>query len=215
MNRNFLLLVITGFFFPVNLFSQVRETDSVKKPQAPLRKYYTGNAFETATLSTAMINKDANGVATRSNGTIRFTALTNIGLTFNSNIDENFGAYTGIILKNIGYIQNTNGYTYKRRVYTIGAPFGIKVGKLSVPEWYFFMGGGVDVPFNYREKQYQVVTEKSKFNEWFSNRTPHFLPYVFAGFSPNIWWPTFKIQYYPGNFLNPDYSKNGVNPLCR
>src|SRR5690606_26603856 len=64
----------------------------------------------------------------------------------------------------------------------------------------------------YREKGFVRRGDKSKFNEWFSTRTPAVLPYVFVGarVKPGL---SLKLQYYPGNFLNPDFTDDaGVQP---
>src|SRR5690606_23453577 len=77
---------------------------------------------------------------------------------------------------------------------------------------FFMLGGGVDFPFNYKEKGFVKRSDKTKFNEWFSQRTPAVLPYVFVGahFHPGL---SVKLQYYPGNYLNPDFKdSDGLYP---
>jgi hypothetical protein len=136
----------------------------------------------------------------------------NAGFTFNWNLGRHFGIYTGIDVKNIGFIEkNAGGEIVKQRTYNLGVPLGIKIGNMVDKKFYVFLGGGADAPLNYREKTFVIRSQKTKFSEWFSQRTPSVMPYVFAGFavSPGI---SFKIQYYPTNFLNPNFTDNGVQP---
>jgi hypothetical protein len=39
------------------------------------------------------------------------------------------------------------------------------------------------------------------------------MPYAFAGIAINKGF-TFKAQYYPNNFLNPDFTTNGIKPYA-
>ena len=114
-------------------------------------------------------------------------------------------------MKNLGFIDpegvlTTEGFaTVKRRVYAIGAPLGVKIGDMRNRN-FVFLGGGVDVPFNYREKIFIKRHDKiDKNSEWFSKQTATVMPYLFVGASVN---PGFvvKASYYPGNFMNPDYT---------
>ena len=149
--------------------------------------------------------------ATSTTGTLRFSYFLNIGVTFNFNLSRHFGLYTGVDLKNIGYIDKENGLTVKRRTYNLGAPIGVKIGNMLPKKTYAFLGGGADVPLNFKIKSFSDRSEKTKSNEWFSDQTPHVMPYVFAGLAINH-GITFKAQYYPGNFLNPDYTANSIEP---
>jgi len=58
----------------------------------------------------------------------------------------------------------------------------------------------------YKEKGFVKRSKKDRFHEWFSDRTASYMPYAFAGvcMKPGIY---FKVQFYPGNFMNPDYSE--------
>src|SRR5690606_2903504 len=90
-------------------------------------------------------------------------------------------------------------------VYTIGVPLGVKIGDMRNRN-FVFLGGGVDVPFNYREKIFIKRHDKiEKTSEWFSEQTATVMPYLFVGASVN---PGFivKASYYPGNFMNQDYT---------
>ena len=180
-----------------------------------MQKFYIGTATDAGIFSTATIQHTYYPVGGRSytsssTGTLRFSYFLNLGATFNFNFSRHIGAYTGLDIKNIGYIESYNGFTYKRRTYNIGAPIGIKVGNMAPKGTYVFLGGGAEIPIEYKEKIFQIKSQKTKINEWLSNRTPLVMPYVFAGVAINRGY-TFKVQYYPTNFMNPDYTDSKGN----
>jgi len=152
-------------------------------------------------LSTAWLNKHEVSKMTIP----RFTAFYRFGVNANYDFNKNFGLMAGVNIKNIGFIEKNGEVTTKRRVYTAGIPLALKIGKVKQGH-YFMLGGGVDFPFNFKEKSYVKRGDKDKFNEWFSDRTPAVMPYVFIGAHVH---PCFavKLQYYPSNFLNPDFSE--------
>ena len=175
--------------------------------QTPVGHWYLSNAFDGAIFSTAVMERPGDR---RMLTTPRFSAL-NIGYHFNYDFDEHFGIFTGLGIKNIGFIEKVDrpntekDSTVKRRVYTIGVPLGFKLGNLA-KKHYGFIGGGIDVPFNYREKGFVNRGDKKKFNEFWSRRTPEYMPYIFAGFAYGK-GSTIKVQYYPGNFFNTEYNE--------
>jgi len=174
--------------------------DDNAAPPPPKKHVYVGGGFDGAIFSTATMSRPGSN----SLGTLRFSLFFNTGATFNYDVSKRFGVYTGLDVKNIGFIEKINDVTVKHRTYNVGVPLGIKFGNLSSKN-YFFLGAGADVPFNYKEKDFASRSDKHKFNEWFSNRVPAFMGYVFAGVSvsPGI---TLKIQYYLTNFMNPNYT---------
>lgn len=136
----------------------------------------------------------------------RFTIFFNVGNNYNYDIDDHFGIFTGINIKNIGLIWKANDSTKtKARVYTVGIPLGIKIGDLKGGT-FFFAGGAYDMAFNYKEKNFLNGDKIHKFNEWFSGRTDLLMPSLFAGirFSPGF---GLKVQYYPNNFFNKNYKE--------
>ncbi len=138
--------------------------------------------------------------------TPRFTGFLHIGANINYDFSNSVGIFTGINIKNIGFIEKYNNpdSTVKRRVYTFGIPLGFKFGNLKYGS-FIIAGGGVDFPFNYKEKGFVDRGDKDKFNEWFSSRTPAVMPYVFVGavLRPMM---SIKLQYYPSNFMNTNYT---------
>lgn len=165
-------------------------------------KAYLSSGIDGYLLSTALMSKGGGNAKLT---TPRFTAFLNLGVNLNYDLSDHFGVYTGLNIKNIGFIEKSGGVTTKRRDYTIGLPLGLKIGDLAFGN-YVLAGGGIDFPFNYREKTFTKRNDKVKFNEWFSDRVPAAMGYVFLGahLNPGI---ALKLQYYPGNFLNPDFTE--------
>ena len=195
---------LTLLLFATLLSAVVRADDP---PPLPVRHWYLGLAFEGAMFSTAIFERPG---LRRELTPIRFSFI-NIGYNFNYDFDQHFGMFTGLAIKNIGFIEKVGDSTIKRRAYTIGVPLGFKLGNLQ-KRHYGFIGGGVDFQFNYREKGFVNRRDKAKFSEWFSHRTADYMPYLFAGFS-YAKGSTLKVQYYPGNFFNPGFEEkvNGIN----
>ncbi|WP_222167268.1 hypothetical protein [Edaphocola aurantiacus] len=177
-------------------------------PKTKVGSVYFSTQMDGYILSTAMYN--GTKVANSNIGTPRFTAFLHIGTTAHYNFNSHVGLFSGLGIKNIGFIEkfDNSDSTVKRRVYTIGLPLGLKVGNMFGT--YGMIGGGVDFPFNFREKGFVKRSNKQKFNEWFGQQTPAVMPYVFIGahFKPGL---NVKLQYYPTNFLNPDYVKTVNN----
>jgi hypothetical protein len=199
-----MMLGILGICLSKGLAQTKIDTVSNFKVQLPIQKrFYIGNGLDFAMLSTSITSRPGKSTYL----TIpRFTAIVNFGFSFHYDLNEHFGFLSGIGLRNMGFIDKYGDSTVKRRVYSLGIPLGVKLGDLRNRN-FVIAGGGLDIPFNYREKGFVRRGDKTKFNEWFSERTPHVMPFIFAGYSFN---PGFilKLQYYPGNFLNQDFTDN-------
>jgi len=197
-----LLLIVSGLL-SLAATAQEEPHHMLKKPggRPPVQRLYWSNGLDAAIFSTSLLQKTGQSDKLT---TLRFSYVVNFGFNLNFDFNRHIGLMTGAGVKNIGFIEKTMGGTVKRRVYTLGVPLGIKIGDLARRN-FVFLGGGLDAPVNYREKAFVDRGDKVKFNEWFSERTPSFMPYVFAGVSasPGV---TFKLQYYPGNFLNRDFT---------
>lgn len=192
--KTFTLTIILSFFAGFYCQAQM--------PKRPTQKVYTSTDFDIFLLSTSVLEKT--GMDSKLTP-VRFTAIPFLGLNVNYDFSSRVGLYTGLNIKNIGFIEKSKNpdSTIKRRIYTIGVPLGLKIGKIKYGN-YVILGVGADLPFNYREKGFTDRGNKTKFNEWFSDRTPRIMPYAFIGahLNPVL---TFKLQYYPSNFLNQDY----------
>jgi hypothetical protein len=167
------------------------------------KKVYLSTGMDGYILSSTMVQKTGSD---NKLSTPRFSGFFHIGIHLNYDFSKSSGIYAGLNIKNIGFIEKYSNpdSTVKRRVYTIGVPLGLKFGNIKEGN-YFLIGGGVDFPFNYKEKGFVKRSDKTKFNEWFSDRTATVMPYVFVGahFRPLF---SVKLQYYPGNFLNKDFA---------
>lgn len=176
--------------------------DKAETQLTPVHKVYISSGIDGYILSSSLLSKSGESAKMT---TPRFTAFFNAGTHLNFDFSRHVGAFTGLNIKNIGFIEKIGDLTVKRRAYTFGIPLGLKIGNLTEGS-YLMIGGGVDFPFNYREKSFVKRNDKTKFNEWFSDRTPAAMGYVFAGvhLSPGV---ALKLQYYPGNFLNTDFTE--------
>ena len=172
----------------------------------PARKFYTSSGFDAALFQTAFLRRPGRHDEFTY---LRFSYFVNLGVDFNYDFDNNFGIFTGLGIKNMGFTQKESDSTIKRRVYAIGAPLGLKIGNLSARH-YMILGGGIDVPFNYREKAWRERKHKTKMSEWFSDRNEDYMPYLFVGACIKR-GTIVKLQYYPGNFLNQDYEQTNTD----
>ncbi len=207
--RSFFTLLFC--LFSLSSFAQ---KDTVANPTIGVSvpsRFYVGNGLDLFMLSTAFVERPGQD---RKLTTPRFTAFVNIGFTFNYDPSPRVGLFTGLGIRNMGYIDkfNDGDSTIKRRVYSLGVPLGIKIGNLRNRNFVFF-GGGVDLPFHYKEKRFTSRTDKKKIKDWFPDRTQHVLPFAFVGYSvdPGI---TLKLQYYPTNFLNTDFGGQNFKPFA-
>lgn len=178
-------------------------TITLTPQKIPVRKFYLGNSLDAGIFSTSFVTKEG---ASRQTTPLRFTMFLHLGYTFNYDFNKYSGVYTGVDLKNIGFIEKEGGYTAKRRVYTVGVPVGLRFGNMKKRN-YFYLGAGLDLAVNYKEKVYDKRSDKKKFNEWFSSRTPLLMPYVFAGYSFDH-GISVKVQYYPNSFLNQNFTED-------
>ncbi|MFW5657483.1 MAG: hypothetical protein ACOC31_03305 [Bacteroidota bacterium] len=140
---------------------------------------------------------------------LRFTLFFHYGQYWHVDFGNHIGFYTGGAIRNVGFITDQENYKVKRRSYTLGVPFALKLGTFK-DNLFLFAGGEYELLFHYKQKIF-IDNRKIKMTEWFSNRTNRFLPSVFAG----IQFPkgfNIKFKYYLDNFLNPDFEgyDNGV-----
>lgn len=193
-----------------------KDTLKPTNTELPIKKLYVGSIIEGAVFSSAIMNKatpttvlhQPGGTTSPEKTTVwaplRFTMFLNIGVTFNYNFNRHIGMFTGIDLKNIGFIEEAeNDQMIKRRSYNAGIPLGIRIGDMGKNNAAFIVGGGIDYTINYKEKRFISRNEKVVFTEWFSGRTPTLMPYVFAGIANKTNGASIKVTYYPNDFLNP------------
>jgi hypothetical protein len=145
---------------------------------------------------------------------LRWAPVINLQGTFNSDFNQNLGVFTGLAVRNVGYIydnyhvRNTDGtfgeeYKKKFRSYNIAVPVGIKFGDLD--NIFFYAGYEVELPFLYKEKTFDQGDKIDKITGWFSNRQEMFQHGIIAG----VQFPydfTLKFKYYFSEFHNQDFT---------
>jgi hypothetical protein len=158
-------------------------------------------------------NIEDNG--TSQNSMMRWAPVFNIQSMLNKDINSHFGLFTGMAVRNVGYIyghytdpENENIYKKKFRSYNLALPVGIKIGNLE----HMFLYGGyeIELPFLYKEKTFEGGDKISKITGWFSNRQELFQ----HGFMVGIQFPygaNLKFKYYISEFHNRDFVDAGGN----
>lgn len=140
----------------------------------------------------------------------RYTYFFNAGADFNRRLDKTVSIFTGIHLKNLGFIhverveansQLGNVLPFdiktKERVYTLGAPLGFRVYSRN-RQTEFKVGMDCAVALNYKFKQFWGKNKIDKYNEWFSPESSVLHYSIFAGI--NLHGVSFTANYYLNNF---------------
>ncbi len=138
----------------------------------------------------------------------RFSPVINIQSQVHYDKTDKFGFYTGLNLRNVGFIWNDPVQPetkHKARAYTIGIPVGFKVGDMT--GFHLFGGYELELPFNYKEKLFVNEDKVSKEVYWFSNRIPGLYQSVMAGIQ-TPYGTQIKFKYYLTNFFNKNYTAN-------
>lgn len=165
-------------------------------------KWYSSSGGEVI-LSWASVNTDGRegNVVTRFSGFFHFQSLVN------KDFSEKSGFYTGLTMRNIGFIYDDPANTSVRkkfRTYNLGIPVGVKVGNMN--EKFMFFGYELEIPFNYKEKTFINEKKEDKFDVWFSDRTPSIMHTAFVGFrGPS--GVSLKFKYYLTPFFNEDFTE--------
>jgi hypothetical protein len=146
----------------------------------------------------ASVEKNGDDVNTN----MRFTLFFHLGEYLHVDFGENVGFFTGLGIRNVGFITEENDIKTKYRSYMLGAPLALKLGSFK-NNIFVYGGGEYEWMFQFKQKTF-VNDQKIKYNDWFSNRTPGLIPSVFVGmqfpYGLNI-----KFKYYLKDFLNHDY----------
>ncbi|WP_066631848.1 hypothetical protein [Labilibacter marinus] len=145
------------------------------------------------------------------NSPMRFTAWYHAAQYVNFDFTNNIGLYTGLALRNVGFITNDSEYNLEKHVhrsYNLGLPLAVKLGAFDKGA-YIYGGAEYELLFHYKEKFWQDG-QKYKTSQWFSDRTKRFIPSVFVGVQlphrANI-----QFKYYLDDFLNHDYKRGVVD----
>jgi hypothetical protein len=159
---------------------------------------------------------DINDNGSSESSILRWAPFLNIQSMLNKDFGNKFGLFTGIAVRNVGYIYGgytepatDNIYKKKFRSYNIGVPFGIKLGNLD--GMFIYGGYELELPFLYKEKTFLNGDKINKITDWFSNREEPFQ----HGFLVGIefpWGLNVKFKYYLSEFHNQNYTENGIKP---
>ena len=134
----------------------------------------------------------------------RFSPFINIQNWLNYDKSEKLGFFTGLSVRNVGFIYDVDETTRKKyRTYNIGIPLGIKIGNLS--EKFLFFGYELEIPVNYKEKTFINEEKDDKTNIWFSGRVPMINHSLMAGIQLP-YGATLKFKYYLTNFFDEDFT---------
>src|SRR5262245_50322643 len=144
--------------------------------------------------------------------TMRFSPVFNLQVMLNKDVNENFGLFTGLALRNVGYITKdyidpSDSLTYKKkfRSYNLGIPVGFKIGNLE--RTFLYAGYEIELATSYKEKTFVGGDKIGKITGWFSNRQETFQ----HGFLVGIQFPrgaNVKFKYYLSEFHNQDFTDN-------
>lgn len=154
----------------------------------------------------------------------RFAPVINIQSMYHVDFSPKFGVYTGLAVRNVGYIYpsypivsttpsgTVNATLEKRfRSYNLGVPLAFKLGNLK--KSFIYGGYEFELPFVYKEKTYEN-DDKKKIVEWFSSRQQSFYHSVLVG----IQFPygmNLKFKYYLTEFHNQNYANSdGTKPYA-
>lgn len=153
------------------------------------------------------------GAIDGSNNVIRWSPVINLQNFLNFDQSQNFGTFTGINLRNVGFIYDESASVRKKiRTYNLGIPVGVKIGNLD--KTFFFLGYELEMALNYKEKTFVDERKTDKFNIWFSDRVNLFQSSFFAGISLSS-GTSIKFKYYPTGFFNQDFTVSEMGQTIR
>jgi len=175
-----------------------------------IKKWYTTSGGELI-FSFADIE---DGNATADGSKLRFSAVLHVQSWANYNFSEKAGFFTGVSVRNVGFIteNNTTNQKKKFRTYNLGIPIGLKIGDMS--RGFIYGGYELEIPFNYKEKTFEGDDKVDKFSVWFSDRTEPLMHTAFVGYQFRN-GGNLKFKYYLNNFFNQDFSENIAGEVVR
>lgn len=164
------------------------------------KKYFS---FSTEMIfSWATIDNQGNS----SGNIMRWAPVFNPQAMFNYDVSKAFGLFTGMAVRNVGFIYedpyDIDNAKYKYRTYNFGIPIGVKIGKMN--KVFFFAGYEIEFPFVYKEKKFVNESRENKDVIWFSDKVETFQQSVMVGVQLP-YGATLKFKYYLTNFHNRNY----------
>jgi hypothetical protein len=166
------------------------------------KKWYPTSSGEIIFSAASIENKGNEGESV-----IRFSPVFNSQNYINRDIGEYFGFFSGLNIRNVGFIfkdEVGSGRT-KYRTYNLGVPVGIKLGNLK--DNFLYGGYEIEFPFHYKEKRFVNEKKTEKFSVWFSKRVPAYYHSFILGLELKSGL-NFKLKYYLTNFFNKDFSED-------
>ncbi len=171
---------------------------------------------------------------------LRFSAWLHLQNVWHYDLSKHLGLFAGVSLRNVGYVtsaKNNNVYapgitlynsqnrnfevlsthngkqigTLKRRVYDVGIPLGVKIGKVSDNK-FVYLGAELEFPFHYKYKVWLDNEKYLKNSEWFSSQVNPVLFSVFFGFQLPKGY-NLKFKWYFNDLMNVDYVTSVENQL--
>ena len=150
---------------------------------------------------------------------MRWAPVFNIQGMYNADMSRQFGVFSGLAIRNVGYIYDTytNPQTLavnkkKFRTYNLAIPVGFKVGNLD--NLFLYAGYELEFPFHYKEKTFDGGDKIDKITGWFSKRDEA----IQHGFLVGVQFPggpNLKFKYYLSEFHNQDYTDgSGTKPYA-
>lgn len=189
-------LVIIFFFFGV--FSNLEAQEKNKK------KVYSSTSFEII-FSFSDISSANNGYS----NVMRFAPVFNFQWLINYDLTNNIGLFSGLDIRNLGYIEQNKSLEpeikTKHRVYTFGLPVGFKLGNIGKGNFLYF-GYEIEWAWNYKEKRFENGIKVGKIVDWNSSRINEWQSSVLAGINLKC-GVNVKFKYYFQNLMDGDYMK--------
>ena len=142
---------------------------------------------------------------------MRWAPVLNLQGSLNYDFGKNVGLFTGLAIRNVGYIMDNyvdrDEHTVKKkfRTYNVGIPVGIKVGNMK--KLFIYAGYDFEFPFHYKEKTFKDENKTKNVATFFSNRVEQFQHGIIVG----IQFPygaNLKFKYYFSEFHNQGYTES-------
>jgi hypothetical protein len=137
---------------------------------------------------------------------LRWAPVFNYTIQPHFNLSNSFGVFTGLEIKNTGFIIEQGGDTVtKHRTYNLGIPVFLKLGNLA-DGIYIFAGAGYDYQFDYKEK---IFVGDSRTKRKPSNAVNQFVPYLSGGFAYQNYF--ISVTYQLDDYFKEGYAFESLN----
>jgi hypothetical protein len=149
------------------------------------------------------------GTLQNNNNVLRFSPVINLQTLLNFDQSESFGWFTGVNIRNVGFIFDESASVRKKvRNYNLGIPVGIKLGHME--DRFFFAGYELEIAMNYRERTFVDERRTERFSVWFSDRVNTLQHALFIGYTlPK--GTSIKAKYYLNTFFNRNFTASDGN----